>query len=591
MKSRLFSCALALAMCTGVAAAARAAESPTMAVEELRPGMRGVAYTVFEGVRPEKMEVEVLGVLKNVIGPRKHVVLVRLHGEKAEFTGVVAGMSGSPVYIEDKLVGALAYKIGIFSKEPIAGLTPIADMLEISEQDTTPPPPAHVARAQTIAPAEVAGSGLDTQEVEAYRQHLQPIEAPLVFAGFREETVQRFAPQFAEAGVVPVMGAGSVAEEKQPEPLEPGSGVSMVLIRGDSNIAAGCTVTLVTADRVLACGHPLLHLGRVDLPITKSRVLATVASDMASFKVMQATETVGSLVQDRQTGVLGYLGKTAEMVPVNLSLKNGVETKSYRFEVLNHARITPAAVMATVFNALRGVNEYGEDVSFRMNGALRVEGHPAVSMQDIFAPSDGQPTAFGIAITLGQRFTRIYNHPWAGVRIHGLDLEFDVLPERRWARLESARTDVVEARPGDTIVIEAVLRPYRGERILRQIPVRIPVSAPRGPLRILVSDGDTLDRMRSPSPQGRPPDLASTIASLNKERVNHRLYVSVLQAQPQAQVEDKVMPTLPLSVINVMDGLRGTRDMVVMSESSVDESSTTVDYAVTGAQVLSVTVK
>ncbi len=591
MKSRILSSVLLLVAFVSTAALGAAATPPTMPVDDLRPGMRGVAYTVFEGVRPEKMEVEVLGVLKNVIGPRKHVIVVRLHGEKAEFTGVVAGMSGSPVYIDGKLVGALAYKIGLFSKQPVGGITPIADMLEISEQDATPEPTTHVARAPAAGPTEVAGPGLSAQEAEMYRQHLQPIEAPLVFAGFREETVKRFAPYFAEAGVVPVMGAGSVAEEPQPEALEPGSGVSMVLIRGDLNIAAGCTVTLVEADRLLACGHPLLHFGRVDMPITKSRVLTTVASEMASFKIMQATETVGALVQDRQTGVLGRLGRSAEMVPVNVSLKNAGQTKSYKFEVLNHARITPVAVMATVFNALRGANEYGEDVSFRMNGALRVEGYPAVTMQDIFAPGDGQPTAFGIAITLGQRFTRIYNNPWAGARIQGLDLEFDVLPERRWARLETARTDVVEARPGDSIVIEAVLQPYRGERILRQIPVRIPASAPRGPLRILVSDGDTLDRMRNLNPLGRPLDLASTIASLNKERPNHRLYVSVLQARPQALVEDKVMPALPLSVINIMNGLRGTRDMVVMSESSVDESSTALDYAVTGSQVLSVMVK
>jgi hypothetical protein len=575
----------------GVTAAAVAAETPTMAVEELRPGMKGVAYTVFEGVRPEKMEVEILGVLKNVIGPRKHVILVRLHGEKAEHTGVVAGMSGSPVYIEGKLVGALAYKIGIFNKEPIGGVTPIADMLEISEQDATAAPPTNVAQARVAAPAEVAGPGLSPQDTELYRQHLQPIETPLVFAGFSEETVKRFAPQFAAAGMVPVMGAGSVVNEKQPEPLEPGSAVSMVFVRGDLNIAAGCTVTSVDDRRLLACGHPLFHFGRVDIPLTKSRVLTTVASDFVSFKIMQATEPAGALVQDRQTGVLGHLGQTAEMVPVKLSLKNGAETKQYSFEVLNHARITPVAVMATVYNALRGANEYGEDVSFRMKGSIRVQGYPEVSMEDIFAPSDGAPTAYGVAITLGGRFTRIYSNPWAGPRIEGVELQFDVMPERRWARLESARTDVVEARPGEQIVIEAVLRPYRGERILRQIRVRIPASAPRGPLRILVSDGDTLDRMRNVMPFGRQPDLAATIASLNKERVNHRLYVSVLQANPQAMVDDKVMPTLPLSVINVMDGLRGTRDMVVMNESSVDESSTALDYAVTGAQVLSVMVK
>ncbi|MGH9649214.1 MAG: SpoIVB peptidase S55 domain-containing protein, partial [Terriglobales bacterium] len=533
MRFRLLASALLAALCIGVASAAVPAETPTMPVEELRPGMRGEAYTVFEGVRPEKMDVEILGVLKNVIGPKKHVILVRLSGPKAEFTGVVAGMSGSPVYVEGKLIGALAYKIGIFNKEPIGGVTPIADMLEISEQDTTPAPATQVAQAaQTavVTPFEVAGPGRTRQDAEFYRQHLQPIETSLVFSGFSEETVKRFAPQFAAAGVVPVMGAGSVDDEKQPEPIEPGSAVSIVFVRGDLNIAAGCTVTTVDAKRLLACGHPLFHFGRVDIPLTKSRVLVTVASDFASFKIMQATEPAGALVQDRLTGVLGHLGQTAEMVPVKLSLKNGGEARQFSFEVLNQARITPVAVMATVYNALRGANEYGEDVSFRMKGSIRVQGYPEVSMEDIFAPNESGPTAYGVAITLGGRFTRIYSNPWVGPRIEGVDLQFEVLPERRWARLESARTDVVEARPGDQIVIEAVLRPYRGERILRQIPVRIPASAPRGPLRILVSDGDTLDLMRNAAPFGRQPDLASTIAALNKERVNHRLYVSVLQA-------------------------------------------------------------
>ncbi len=591
MSLRWLAAGLVAVLCTGLASAAVPAATPTMSVDELRPGMKGEAYTVFEGVRPEKMQIEVLGVLKNVIGPKKHVILVRLSGPKAEFTGVVAGMSGSPVYVDGKLIGALAYKIGIFNKEPIGGVTPIADMMEISDQDATPAPATHVAQASVMSQSEVAGPGLNPQQAEVYRQSLQPIETSLVFSGFSEETVKRFAPQFAAAGMVPVLGAGSVTDDKQPEPIEPGSAVSVVYVRGDLNIAAGCTVTAVDEKRLLACGHPLFHFGRVDIPMAKSRVLATVASDFASFKIMQATETAGALVQDRLTGVLGHLGQTADMVPVKLSLKNGGENKQYSFEVLNHARITPLAVMITVYNALRGANEYGEDISFRMKGSIRVEGYPEVSMEDIFAPNESGPTAYGVALTLGGRFTRIYSNPWAGPRIEGVDLQFDVLPERRWARLESARTDVVEARPGDQIVIEAVLRPYRGERILRQLPVRIPASAPRGPLRILVSDGDTLDLMRNAPAFGRQPDLASTIAALNKERVNHRLYVSVLQANPQAMVDDKVMPTLPLSVINVMDGLRGTRDMVLMSESSVDESSTALDYAVSGAQVLMVMVK
>jgi hypothetical protein len=165
--------------------------------------------------------------------------------------------------------------------------------------------------------------------------------------------------------------------------------------------------------------------------------------------------------------------------------------------------------------------------------------------------------------------------------------------DRRWLRLETARTDVTEARPGDDIILEAVLRPYRGERIVRQIPIKIPTSTPRGSLRILVSDGDTLDRMRRTSSNvfGRKMDLGTTIALLNKEHANHRLYVSMLEANPQAMVEDKVMPTLPLSVMNVMDGMRGTQDMIVTGESAVNESSTPFDYVVTGSQVITVNVK
>ena len=173
-----------------------------------------------------------------------------------------------------------------------------------------------------------------------------------------------------------------------------------------------------------------------------------------------------------------------------------------------------------------------------------------------------------------------------------MNLEFDLARERRWARLESARTDVTEARPGDSIVIESVLRPYRGERIVQQIPIKVPTSAPKGTLHILVSDGDTLDRMRRMMPAlSRKMDLASTIAMLNQEHSNTRLYVSLLEANPQAMVEDKVMPTLPLSVMNVMEGMRGNQDMVVSGESAVNEASAPVDYVVAGAQVISVTIK
>jgi len=593
MRRALFSSVIALLLSTIIQAQTSKAVE-TIPVSEIHAGMHGVAYTVFQGTKPESMGVEVLGILKNANGPKGDIILVRLSGEKAEYTGVVAGMSGSPVYLNGRLAGALAFRIGEFSKEPIAGVTPIAEMLEINAMDRRPGSSTSNAETSVQTPTRTSGPGAEGSAIKDYANYLKPIEAPLVFSGFSQETMQRFGPQFARAGIVPVMGVGSVSGSKQPEPLEPGSAISAILVRGDMDIAATCTVTYMDAQRLLACGHPLLQFGMVDLPMTKAEVLATLPSPLNAFKIVNATEPVGAFVQDRHTGILGKFGKQPEMIPVTLNIHSGAANKQFHYEVLNNANLSPVAMMATVFNALHGVNEYGEDTTYRMNGRISVNGYPDVTVQNMFAPSDGgQPAAVMAALSLGERFSGIYDNPYNVPGIRGVQLDFDLIRERRWARLEGARTDLIEARPGDEITIETVLRPYRGEIILQQIPIHIPTSTSKGPLRILVSDGDTLDRIRRTSPLlGRKMDLASTIALLNKQHVNNRVYVSLLEADPEAMVADKVMPTLPLSIMNVMDSMRGTQEMIVQGESSVNEAATgPLDYVVAGAQVLTITIK
>ena len=578
-----------------------------MPLDQIHEGMKGTALTVFQGVKPESMDVEVLGVMRNVNGPKGDIILVRLHGIKPEYTGVAAGMSGSPVYFDGKLAGALAFRIGEFSKEPIAGVTPIEEMLEINGLDHSPargpargPAPMRASLSddnaleqngttQTASPGE--GATLPSQN---YSNYLKPIETPLVFNGFSDETLQRYGSQFAAAGIVPVMGIGSASDRKQPEPIEAGSAVSAVLVRGDMDIAATCTVTYVDAQRLLACGHPLLQFGEVDLPMTKARVLATLPSPMNAFKIVNTTETVGAFVQDRQNGIMGVPGRESKMIPVTVAMHSGTSTKEFHYEVLNNARLSPLAMMATVFNALHGTNEYGEDITYRMNGVLKVKGYADVTLRNMFAPQDnGQPAAALAAATIGERFGRIYSNPFDAPDIEGVKLDFDLVRERRSARLEAARTDMTEARPGDQIVVETVIRPYRGERLVRHIPIRIPTSTSKGTLRVLVSDGDTLDRMHRGTPMmNRGLGLAPTIALLNKERANDRVYVSLIGSDPEAMIADKVMPTLPLSVMNVMDNMRGTQDMVVLGESSVSEASTdSLDYVVSGAQMLTINIK
>ncbi len=307
---------------------------------------------------------------------------------------------------------------------------------------------------------------------------------------------------------------------------------------------------------------------------------------------MNSTEPIGAFVQDRRTGIMGRFGHEPDMIPVTLNIRGTAHPKQFHFEVLNNPRITPTAMMATVFNALQGMNEYGEDTTYRLNGSISVTGYPKLGVQNMYAPTDSATTALGIANSLGDRFSRIYDNPYETPKISGVELSFDLVPERRSARLENARTDVTEARAGETITIETLLRPYRGESIVRQIPVTIPTSTPKGTLRILVSDGETLDRLRRVPPAlSRRLPLGSTIALLNKEHSNSQVYVSLLEPNPQAMISDSVMPTLPLSVINVMDGMRGTQEMIVIGESATSEASAAVDYVVSGAQVITVTVK
>jgi hypothetical protein len=564
-----------------------------MKVDEVRPGMKGIGYTVFQGTKPETMGVEVLGVLHNMNGPKSDVVLVRLLGNKAEFTGVVAGMSGSPVYIDGKLLGAIAYRIGQFSKEPIAGVTPIEQMLEINEFDQSVPQGGgtSVARATVASKTSTPGAE-DSNPIQSYAQYLTPIDAPFVFNGFNEAAIRQFAPQLSSMGITPVMGVGSASKEKQPEPLVPGSAVSAILVRGDMDVAATCTVTYMDKDHLLACGHPLMQYGMVDMPMTKANVVATLASPLNAFKIINTTEPVGAFVQDRHTGILGRFDREPKMIPVTLSIHGPSGPREYHYEVLNNAKLTPVMMMTTVYNALMGMNQYGEETTYRMNGRIHVNGFTDVRMTNMFSPVDATPTAYAVAMALGEHFGRIYDNPFEAPTVSGVTLEFDLERERRAAVLESARTDVTEARPGDEITIEAVLRPYRGDRIVRRIPVRVPTSAPKGSLRILVSDAETLDRSRRSTPaMGRRMDLHSTIEVLNKEHLNDHLYVSLLEANPQATVEDKVMPAVPLSVMNVMEGMRATQEMVVFNESAVNEASTPVGYVVSGAQIISVSIK
>src|SRR5260221_14159724 len=265
---RAFRLALTIAVFP-VAASAQSTE--ILPLDQVRAGMQGYAYTIFAGDQVEKFDLEVIGVMPNFLGPRQSIILVQLKGPKVERTGVVAGMSGSPVYLNGKLAGALSLKLGLSTKDPIAGVTPIEDAIRPSAQSGAQqfPLPLDTTAVQRTIPAFSLPTG----------SALAPIETPLVFSGFQSATPQQFAPQIQSYGFVAAQG-GTPAPRPEDAHLVPGDMAGMVLVQGDASINSACTVTAVQADRGFLFGHPFLNLGVVPLPIARIRVLTTLSSDL-----------------------------------------------------------------------------------------------------------------------------------------------------------------------------------------------------------------------------------------------------------------------------------------------------------------------
>lgn len=581
-------------------------------LDQVRRGLRGVAYTVFEGTQPEPMDVEILGLLHNAIGPGQDMILARLHGAKPEYTGVVAGMSGSPVYIDGKLLGALAYRIGEFSKEPIAGITPIQEMLEVRDgnRDQSTELRARSAAFSGQGAGDAAqGANLTAQNTAeglgaAPQEMIRPIDAPLVFSGFSPEALQLWKEHAPALGLTPVagMGGGSdavspamVSATAQPNPIVPGSAVSAVLVRGDLEISATCTVTYVDPKRLLACGHPITQYGPVSMPMTKAEVVATLPSPYNAFKIINTTDTIGTFTEDRETAIMGRFGAPAHMIPLTVRLaQDGADEKprTLHLEVIDQEQLTPTAVMVSVFQSLMQTNGYAAETTYRVRGTVRLSGYPPVKFENLVAPTDLLPANLVTALLLGDHFTKLYSNAARHTPIESVDVEVDALQGRRTVQIESAHTNENTVHAGDTISVEATVRPWRGDLKNVRIPVTLPATLPPGPVRLLVSDGSTLDRLLHP-PQfgGAELDVAATIAELNSLHASDRLYVTLLAPDAQASIDGRTLTALPLSMANVLEPVRDNRGMTLNGESAVQLGSVALDAVLSGQQVVTLRVE
>jgi hypothetical protein len=602
--NRLCACvlvSLSLVVCASSLSAGDKLE--TFPLEQVKPGMKGVMYTIFAGDEVEKVDLVVLGIMHNALGPKQDIILVQLLGEKAEHTGVVAGMSGSPIYFDGKLAGALSLKIGIFNKEAIGGVTPIAAMLEVatasapttnaSASASTPGPPSPAPSGATAVRVPVA-ENLMRRASSGAGDFLVPIETPLIMTGVYPETLAQFSRELSSWGMTGMAG-GTAEPSPDDAKIKPGDMVGMELVRGDLSLSPGCTVTSVEGDRVLACGHPLFGFGSVALPLTRGHVVTTLASSMSSTKLMTSGGTIGTLTQDRTTAVMGKLGAGPPMIPLDVTLTTPLTEKKFHFEVIENPQLTPLLVALAAFNGIVSNPAYSEGFTLQLEGSIELKGHSAVHLENLFAPTDMPvPAGVFVATAVQGDFARIYSNPYELPKVERIQLHVTALAERRVAQIDNAWIEKSEVRPGETVSVKVLLRPYRGAPFIKEIPVTIPAQAARGTLQLVVSDAETLNRnvqFLANNSQAQLPGLEELINLMNRERQNDRLYATLLQPTPTLLVEDKEMPNAPISEINVLDQRQNPGGSRLLYQSRAGEWSVEMHQVIAGEHAIMITVK
>jgi hypothetical protein len=597
-----------LAVATGLPA-----QSRTMAVDEIRAGMVGIGRTVFEGDRLDEFKVQIIGVLRNSIGPRRNLILARLEGGPLANTGVIAGMSGSPVYIDGRLVGAVSYSLGQFSKEPIAGITPIGEM---TEDATLPGPRRQVARVDLPMPLTQDGLRASLRQAFAWIRPfadspsdvqvfgdtslnagigtlLRPIATPLSFGGFDPIVIEPVASAFRDQGFATVMAASAqLAQSQVPSgpralpALRPGDPIGVGLMNGDFEVGATGTVTEVDGDRVYAFGHPFYQLGPTQFPMTRAHVLTVLPSLAASQKIASTGDVVGIVQQDRATTIAGTLGPGPSMIPVRLTLSSERGTrKTFTIGIVRDQLFTPLLAYVAILNTLTSYERQNGVATYALRGAATVKKYGNVDFEDLFT---GDQPSVGAAASIVGPINLLMRNAFEDVELEGLNLEIDASEQPRSATLERVWVDGARVKAGTPANLKVLLRTYRGDEITKAVTIQIPANA-RGSVSVMVADGVRLSQWESRELQVQPLQthgLPQMIRVLNSARKNNRLYVRLITRDDGAVVRGEPLAALPGSVLAVLESDRNGGSFRPLQNALVGEWEITPGMAVSGSRTL-----
>ena len=580
------------------------------ALEDIRPGMKGTARTVFSGTEAEEFGVEVLGVLPGFPGPRQSAIIARLSGSNVDKTGVFAGMSGSPVFIDGKLVGAIAFSFP-FSKEPIAGITPIKQMIDLfnkgSENENKPKEPSPVSFSQLAAtewkpnfPKPAVSSVSLFAPVSAgsplmplLGQQMTPIATPLVFSGISQDTLAMFSPQLMASGMLPVSGAGGSAAITPLSPVDgktlpAGSSISVQLVRGDYSLAASGTVTLRDGDRIYAFGHPFLSLGSSDMPMSECSVVTVIPNVNNSFKLAVPGQMVGSISQDRASGIFGLLKREPKMIPVKVNLHTSRDrTESYSYEIANDTFLTPLLLNITVFNTITSSERALGDSTLSVKGEIKVRGQETIQIDRRFSANNSAIMAAG---SIASPVSSLLTSGFDDVQLDGITLDISSTDTKYAASLERIALDRTEVHRGDKIEVQAYVRTESGKQFVQRIPVQIPADAPPGQLLVFVGDGGALQE-GSPAKSFVPRDLGQLVRAINTVKKSDRLYVKLFRITNGAVIGTNELPSLPPSVVATLNSERTAGGYTPTVLSPVSEMELPpAEFVISGQQLIAIDV-
>lgn len=564
------------------AAGALAAPPGILPLKEIRKGMSCTGKTVYDGAKIEEFRCEILGILENT-GPRQSVILARLSGGPLEETGVMQGMSGSPVYINGRLIGAVAYSFP-FSKAPIAGIRPIEEMLE--------PPQPRQARQAPLDPYDLAAALPARQEIEVGSTRLVEISTPLWLSGFARSVVERFAPRLRAAGLEPVQGLGGgrpQAPAGQPQPPQPGGMISVQLMTGDMNVGADGTVTHIDGRRIYAFGHRFLGAGETEMPFARAEVLALLPSLNSSFKISNPREWLGAITADHSTGITGEVNRRARMLPVRIQVDSpppARRSRIYQLETVDDRLLTPILVQMAVSSALEATERTAGVSTVTLRGRMLVRGGDPIPISNIYAAELGAPML--VSAATAAPLAAVLQSGFDSLRLTGLELHMEVSNEKRQVQLDGVWSSRRTVRPGESIEITALYLGERGVELARKATYQVPVGAPAGPLYFTVTDGPSANlaefRQFLLTAPRSPGQLRAFLTRLHP---NDRPYLRVWRAAPTLQVQGENLPLLPPSMGAALLQSASQQANSLVAEIRMDPAP----YLFSGSRTLQVEVK